>query len=348
MTLRVVSEEPSARQDGFGTRTVVQVPGLGRVERLVLSPPLATPASEQAIRARAAYLTGVADGPLVQVLRIERGNASLSVLTPALDGVTVSELLAALEFGALTLSGEELLELLTSIVRAAGALHASLGTLCHGALAPEHVAVMRDGSTRFTGAIFGDAIQALQRNRERLWHEFGLALPASAGMPRVDRRGDVMQLGMLVLGLIEGRSLGRNEFPMGFEELARAASIDMPGSDVVGLRRWLAGTLHLNGRVVFDSAVAAARAFERLLPPGGGDGGAALALRTAVRQLCGHPDSRSGTSAGSSCEQSTSVQAPGLLPFRDAALRSEAAPLFLDGSIHLRSGGGHRAGGVRG
>ena len=346
MSLRVVSGEP-ARQDGFGIRTVEHAQGLGRVERLVLSPPLATPASEQNMRARAAYLTSVADGPLTHVLRIERGGG-LSVLTPELDGVTVSELLASLEFGTLTLSGEELLELLTSLVRAAGALHASLGTLCHGALAPEHVIVMRDGSIRFTGAVFGDALQGLQLNRERLWQEFGLALPASAGMARFDRRSDVMQLGMLALGLVERRSLRRNEFPIGFEDLAREASIDMPGADVVGLRRWLAGTLHLSGRVVFDSAVAAARAFERLLLPGGGDGGAALALRTAIRQLCGRPDSSPGGATASDCQQSTSVRAPGLLPCQDAGLRPEAAPLFLDGSTHLRSGSGHRAGGVRG
>jgi hypothetical protein len=344
MSLRVVSEQPG-RQDGFGTRTVEQVPGLGRVERLVLSPPLAAPVSEQAIRARAAYLTGVTGGPLTHVLRIERGSEP-AVLTPALDGVSVSELLAALEFGTLTLSGEELLELLASLVRAAGELHASLGTLCHGALAPEHVVVMRDGTIRFTGAVFGDALQALQLNRERLWQEFALALPASAGRARFDRRSDVMQLGMLVLSLVERRSLRRNEFPIGYEDLARAAAIDMPGADVVGLRRWLAGTLHLGGRVVFDSAVAAARAFERLLPPEGGDGGPALALRTAIQQLCGRPDSSSATA--SACEQSTSVKAPGLLPFRDAAFSPEAAPLFLDGSTHLRSGSGPRTGGVRG
>jgi len=346
MSLRVVSEEP-ARQDGFGTRTVEYAHGIGRVERLVLAPSLATPAAEQTIRARAAYLTGVTDGPLIPVLRVERAHG-LSVLTPDLDGVTVAELLAAVEFGTLTLSGEELFELLTSLVRAAGALHESLGILCHGALAPEHVVVMRDGSVRFTGAVFGDALQALQLNRERLWQDFGLALPASAGMARFDRRSDVMQLGMLALSLVERRSLHRNEFPIGFEDLAREAFIDMPGADIVGLRRWLAGTLHLTGRVVFDSAVAAARAFERLLPPDGGDGGPALALRIAIRQLCGRPGSRSSGAAPSSWEQSTSRQTIGLLPCGDAAPSTEAAHLLLDGSIFLHSGGGRRAGGVRG
>jgi len=346
MTLRVVYGDP-ARQDGFGTRTLEHVPGLGRVERLVLAAPLATPAAEQTIRARAAHLTGVMDGPLTQVLRVERTNG-LSVLAPALDGVTVAELLAALEFGTLTLSGEELFELLTSLVRAAGLLHETLGTLCHGALAPEHVVVMRDGSVRFIGAVFGDALQALQLNRERLWQDFGLALPASAGMARFDRRSDVMQLGMLALGLVERRGLRRNEFPIGYEDLARDASIDMPGADVVGLRRWLAGTLHLTGRVVFDSAIAAARAFERLVPPDGGDGGPALALRTAIRQLCGRPDSGPGGAAASACEQSTSRQTIGLLPCGDAALRLGGARMFLDGPIFLHSGGGRRAGGVRG
>jgi hypothetical protein len=349
VTVHVTSEAPSARQDGFGTRTVEQVAGLGYVERLVLCPALATAASEQAIRARAAHLTGITGGPLAGVLRVERGAAGLSVLSPALDGVPASELLAASEFGAVSLTGDELLVLLASVVRAAGALHAALGTLSHGALAPEHVVVMRDGTIRITCGVFGDAIQALQYNRERLWHEFGLALPASARSPRFDRRGDVVQLGMLVLALVEGRAVRADEFPRGYEELARAVTIDAPGADVVGLRRWLEGALHLGGRVVFDSAVAAARAFERLLPPAGGDPAMALALRMVIgQQLSSSPDPAPGEAPASRCGQSTSVEGFELLPCGDVALREETASPFLDGSIHLRSGRGHRTGGVRG
>jgi hypothetical protein len=39
---------PSIRQDGFGMRVIEQMPKLGPVERLTVSPALATPGSEQA------------------------------------------------------------------------------------------------------------------------------------------------------------------------------------------------------------------------------------------------------------------------------------------------------------
>ena len=127
--------------------------------------------------------------------------------------MTLSDILAALEFNTLTLADDEVLALAASVVRAAGMMHETLGPLAHGALSPGHAVVTREGSTIFTGAVFGDAIQALKRNREHLWREFGLALPPSASLPRFDQRGDVAQLGTLVLAIGLRRCLGRDEFP---------------------------------------------------------------------------------------------------------------------------------------
>jgi hypothetical protein len=61
------------------------------------------------------------------------------------------------------------------------------------------------------------------------------------------------------------------------------------------LHMWLQDGLQLHGRVMFDSAVDAARAFDRLLPDDCGDGAEALALRTAILQMSG--ESSSGASA---------------------------------------------------
>jgi hypothetical protein len=57
MVSELAREPPSIRRDGFGARTIEQTEKHGRCERLQLSPVLATPVSEQAIRARAAHLT---------------------------------------------------------------------------------------------------------------------------------------------------------------------------------------------------------------------------------------------------------------------------------------------------
>ena len=65
------------------------------------------------------------------------------------------------------------------------------------------------------------------------------------------------------------------------------------------LRTWLQDTLQLHGRVVFDSCVDAARKFNRVLPKGCGDEAEALALRTAILQLCGEPSTGSAAAAWS-------------------------------------------------
>ena len=151
-------------------------PQHGRVERLDLTPALATPASEQAIRARAAYHNSLDDNPLGRVVRIARTGDALSVFSDAPDGVPLSELLAGLEFKTISLSGEELLELASSIVTALATMHERMPTIAHGALTPAHIVLQRDGSTVLTGAVFVDALQALQRSREHLWRDFGIAL----------------------------------------------------------------------------------------------------------------------------------------------------------------------------
>ncbi len=275
------------RQDGFGTRVIERMPEVGLVERLMLSPSLATPGSEQAIRARAAHLTSVGASSLGRVIRIERKGGAVSILNRVPDGVTLSDILAALEFNTLTLSDDEVLELAASVVRAAGMMHEALGTVAHGALSPGHVVLTREGSTVFTGAVFGDAIQALKRSREHLWREFGLAMPSSVGTPRFDQRGDVAQLGALVLAIGQRRCLARDEFPGAVTDLVAATAISSNTNANSRLRTWLLDTMQLQGRVVFDSCADAARKFTRVVPKGCGDEAGTLALRTAILQLCG-------------------------------------------------------------
>jgi hypothetical protein len=216
-------------------------------------------------------------------------------VSPAPDGVTLSDVLAALEFGTLTLSDDEVLELAASVVRGAARVHEVLGSLAHGALTPAHVVLMRDGSAVFTGAVFGDAIQSLQRNREGIWRDFSLALPAAASVPRFDQRGDVTQLSAVVLAIVLRRSLRRDEFPRGIGDLVMTTSVASTLDANSTLHMWLQDGFQMHGRVVFDSAVDAAEAFEALLPDDCGEGAEALALRTAILQMC--VESSSGATA---------------------------------------------------
>ena len=166
---------------------------------------------------------------------------TLSIFSEAPDGVQLSELLAGLEFKTISLSGEELLELSSSIVTALATIHERLPTIAHGAVTPAHIVLQRDGSAVLTGAVFGDALQALQRNREHLWRDFGIALPMSASAARFDQRGDVSQLGAVVLAIMQRRSLRRDEYPKHTQDLAMSVSVDSESGDRIQAAHVAAG-----------------------------------------------------------------------------------------------------------
>jgi hypothetical protein len=287
---RETDQTPSVTEDGFGARSIIEDPQHGPIERLELTPALATSASEQAIRARAAYHSTLEDNPLGRVVRIARTGEALSVFSVAPDGVPLSEILAGLEFKTISLSGEELLELAASIATALATMHERMPSLAHGALTPAHIVLLRDGSTMLTGAVYGEALQALQRNREHLWRDFGIALPTSASLPRFDQRGDVTQLGAIVLAITQRRSLRRDEYPKKTHEMAMATSVTGTAATDSKLRAWLQDALQLHGRVTFGSAVDAARALRDVLPAAAERTLEAHALQAAVRQLNGEPD----------------------------------------------------------
>ena len=281
-----------SRDDGFGTRRLMEDPALGAIEVLDLIPLLATAEAEAAIRARVAQLEGFGAPLLAPVYRVERNGAALRLVSAAMDGVPLCEMLAALEFGTLTLSDEAALELASVTVRAVGALHDILGPLSHGSLNPAHVVFQRDGSVVLTDSVFGDALQSLELNREELWRRFSLAMPAAAAAPRFDRRADVTQLGSIVLAILMRRTLLAHEYPRSVGDLVMTASADS-GTAPAGtprMRMWLQQALQLQPRAVFTSASDAAQMFAEVMAnmrPQHRNGPAAL--QAAIRGLLGEP-----------------------------------------------------------
>jgi hypothetical protein len=281
----------ATRCDGFGTRRVEMDPQFGRVEVLEVHAPLAVPGAEQAIRARAARFTDGKASMLAPIYRIGRIGDQLSITSAAPEGVTLADLLAALEFGTVTLSDHGILELAAATIKAVAALHEQSPVAVHGALSPAHVTFCRDGGVVLTGALFGDALESLYWNREQLWREFSVALPPSASLPRFDQRSDVTQLGALVLAILMRRSLTSAEYPRGIADVVATATAKVTDSPACGsgLRMWLHQTLQLHPKATLGSAVDAARAFDDVLRHVGGRRPGTLAMQGALRQLCGEP-----------------------------------------------------------
>jgi hypothetical protein len=286
-----VSQQSEVRHDGFGARHSTCDSYFGPVEVIELSSALGTPAAEQAIRASAARQSEATVPVLRRIVRITRSGETLSITSIAADGVTLSDLLAALEFGTVTLGDDAILALAGGAIAAVAAMHALPGSPAHGALSPSHIVVRADGSVVLTGAVFGDALQALQFNREQLWRIFGVALPPSASLPRFDQRADVTQLGAVVLAMLLRRTLSAAEYPKRAIDLVDDATAGLAVSPRCrsALRLWLQQTLQLQAKALFASAADAARAYGDVVADLENHRPATQQLQAAIRHLSGVP-----------------------------------------------------------
>ena len=70
---------------------------------------------------------------------------------------------------------------------------------------------------------FGPAIEKLNLGRDKLWRDFGVSMPPSAGLPRANQRADAMGVGVVALTLLLGRSLEVDEFPSQLQDLVDGA-----------------------------------------------------------------------------------------------------------------------------
>jgi hypothetical protein len=290
---RALPGEPYSLDDGLGVRTI-ESDGRTHTETLELAAALAAqPVVEQAIRGRASRYADLDIRAFAPIRRIERTGGSLHVVSELPAGVRLSQLLAHLEATGEVVPESAMLELASLIINAVASLHAWPGGLAHGAISPAHVLITNDGRVMLTDCVYGAALEVLQRNREVLWKEFGLAMPAAASLARFDQQADVTQMGALILGIILQRPMRAHEFPRGVSDLVVTAteSAAVPGTPAssTALRMWLQEALQIHPRLAFRSAVEAQRAFADIASRPGSRRAGAMALQVLLRTTCGEP-----------------------------------------------------------
>jgi hypothetical protein len=318
-------------EDGLGTRRLETDASGAAIEVLQVSPALAAhPEFEASIRARMERLSVAEIDGIARVHRIEREGAALRVVAEHVDGLRLPDFLLEAIKGHTPLSQPAALELAGRMLRIAAALHQVPG-LSHGAITPSHVVITRSGDVVLTDAVFGPALEALQRNREQLWREFRLALPVSASLPRFDQRADVTQLGATVLAIALGRSLRESEYPRAVNEAVFAATLAArhgeSGTSASALRMWLQEALHLHPRASFASAVDAQRAYDDTLSGVASRRGGTEAFEASVRRIFGDtPASAEAAELAAAWSQPLAIHpaspyvAPGQAGYEHAAL----------------------------
>jgi serine/threonine protein kinase len=287
------ASNPSYRfQDGLGERHVFfDLPGGEALEALRLRPLLfRAPSFEFALRERVSRLANFRHAAYARVRRVDRTTEppGLFVVSEHVKGTRLSELLAATEQQGSDFDINAALYLIRQLVPAVALLHQNARDVAHGAIAPERLVVTPHGHLVVAEYVLGAAVEQLNLPRERLWRELRIAVPPSPGQSRLDRRADVMQIGVVALSLILGRPLRQDEFPNRLAELLGSASemSALGGRQPLSqpLRTWLARTLQLDLRRSFESAIDAQAALDSLLSAAAGYAPAPVALESFLRR----------------------------------------------------------------
>jgi hypothetical protein len=259
--------------DGIGRRIRIPDATGEDVETLRLCRELSEASStEPALIDRAERLAGFAHETFAQVRRVERQRGplgGLSVVSAAVPGLRLSEILALSQRQWKSADVEAALYLLEQIASAMAALHRHSREFSHGALGPERVVVRPDGHPVIVEHVLAPAIGRLQMSRSALWAQFRIPSPAVAGAARLDQMTDIMQLGMVGLALLLGRPIRKEDFPQKLQDLlAEAAAPGAPGPQPAlarSLHVWILRTLQFETRAAFRTMNDAAAALESLV-----------------------------------------------------------------------------------
>ena len=279
--------EASLFSDGIGERVVSADGATGElVQVLRINPALtAVPSFEFALRERVARLANFRHGYYARVRRVDRSNGtSLAIVSDHAEGTRLSDILRVASERHLQLDINAALCLIRQLVPAVALLHENARDVAHGLIAPERLIVTPHARLLIAEHVMGAAIEQMQYGRERLWSEFRISMPPSAGIARFDQRSDVTGIGVVALSLVLGRPLSTEEFPHRLNDLldeARertALGEEQPLS--APLRAWLARALQVDVRRPFGSASEALTALDQLGAEGAEYVAAPVALGT--------------------------------------------------------------------
>lgn len=258
----------SGFEDGLGRRVLAFDRETGEMlERLVLRPELA--AFEKVLFARIDTITTLDDERFARPRDIEENEEGrLNVVSEFVPGRRLSDALDAARDAGIVPGLDAALGLLLEMLPALGNLHGMV-RFAHGSVSPARVVFTPAGQIVLLDPIYGAALERLAFTRQRLWNEFGIAVPPSAGPARLDIAADLTQAGMTAAAVIVGRPLGAADYPNGIQSL-RAEILEVAqirGTTVFanGLEKFLDRVLPLAGRKPFPSADDAALDLRQLV-----------------------------------------------------------------------------------
>ena len=259
--------------DRLGDRVQLADRESGRVEVLRLRPELtASPLFEPAVRRRAEQLAGFLHPHCAKVRQIGRlpaPDGRLVIVSDAVDGWRLSEVLEAAGPCGVAFHADAVLFLLRQLLDAVAALHDVAPGVSHGALGTERLIITADGRLMVTESVLGGALWHLpSTSPDRLWRDLRLAVADGEARP-FGRRTDLRQIGIVALSLALGRQLRRDEYPARLASLLQEWTPAPSGLDAdafgPALRGWLRRVLSLTDELTPWSVAEARRELNHLV-----------------------------------------------------------------------------------
>ena len=273
VTARAPSTGPALFEDGFGERRLALGVNGDHFEVLTLRDELtASAVVEAALRDRANRLADFQSEHFGRVRGVERAGKAVPrvmVVSDHVPGVRLSKILAAAETHLLPVEMHAALCLLRQLVHAVAVLHDKAPDVCHGAIGPERIIVTPNGRLVLVDYVLGSAIEQLRYSNKQYWQGLRVPLPKTFGMPHLDRRTDVTQVGATALALILGRPLADEEYPAQISDMTADALALSPEGALEPLplpfKVWLQRALQIDSKTPFSSAPEAWAELDRVL-----------------------------------------------------------------------------------
>ena len=257
-------------EDRLGTRFEAVSPEGDPVEVLELKHQFANvPSFEFSLRKRVNTLTAFRD-PSCATVRGVRLGGGLAVVSDRVRGTRLSTVLEAYERDLLPIEFNAAVCVLRQLVPAVAILHETMPEVCHGTIAPERIVITPEGRVVIVEHVLASALESLRYSDQQYWEELRIAVPKTAGPSCFDQRSDVLQIGLVALALIHGRSLNLEEYPVPTASLSERAWAATASGGLEplpsALRMWLNRTLQLEPKQGFNTASAVWSELKHALP----------------------------------------------------------------------------------
>ena len=262
---------PATVTDGFGQRTTGVDSETGeQVELLEFAPEIVEhSAFVTALAERVARFATVRHASYVHLRRLDRPSPDrLQLVSDLTPGWRLSEMLEESTAAKIPIDIAVVIALMRQLLPAVALFGRHNRENAIGALSPHRLIVTPQARLVIAEHAFGPAIEKLNLGRDKLWRNFRVTMPPSAGLPRANPRADANAIGIVALSLLLGRALELDEFPAQLESLVDNAQEHRDGQATpisASFKNWLRRALQFDVANAFQSPSEAQLAFESVL-----------------------------------------------------------------------------------